>query len=113
MKNKRGEVITIEFTKNSWMRFISHLDLLRLFQRALRRAGIRVKLSEGFNPHSLIFFKRALKLGIESESEFADIVVSENVPLGEFKKRLDEQLPEGIRIKKVNEDTTYACLSPA
>lgn len=102
MKNKKEEIITIEFTKNSWMRFISHLDLLRLFQRALRRAGIRVKISGGFNPHPLIFFKRALKLGFESENEFVDIVTGKNVSLDEFKKRLDEQLPEGIRIKKVD-----------
>ncbi|MBM3252924.1 MAG: DUF2344 domain-containing protein [Candidatus Omnitrophica bacterium] len=99
MREKKQYIIKIEFTKYSWMRFISHLDLLRLFQRALRRTAIALKFSGGFSPHPLIYFERALKLGVESEGEFVSIVVSEDIPLDEFKKRLNAELPEGIKIK--------------
>ena len=51
------------------MRFISHLDLMRLFQRALRRVGLSVEITKGFSPHLKISIVRALKLGLESDNE--------------------------------------------
>ncbi len=101
MTDKKSYIIRIEFTKRSWMKFISHLDLLRLFQRALRRSGLYVKLSEGFSPHPLIFFKGALKLGVESKSEFSSFVMKEDIQLDEFKERLECELPNGIETKDV------------
>ncbi len=83
------------------MRYISHLDLMRLFQRALRRAEIPLKMSEGFSPHPKLSIKRALKLGIESEHEEASVVLQKEVACQEFLKRLQEQLPEGIELKHV------------
>jgi radical SAM-linked protein len=83
------------------MRFISHLDLMRLFGRALRRADLPIKITEGFSPHPKLSIKRALKLGVESENEEASIVLKELVRSEEFKERLQEQLPEGIEIKYV------------
>ena len=82
------------------MRFISHLDLMRLFMRAMRRAGLPLKISEGFSPHPKFSIKRALKLGLESENEEAVIVLKEFVQAEEFKEKLQEQLPEGIRVKE-------------
>ncbi|MBU1726561.1 MAG: TIGR03936 family radical SAM-associated protein [Candidatus Omnitrophica bacterium] len=90
-----------EFTKQGQMKYISHLDLMRLFQRALRRAEIPVKITEGFNPHPKLSLKRALKLGIESESEEGTIVLAERIGLDKFKEQLQKQLPEGIVIKNV------------
>ncbi|MFH0839359.1 MAG: TIGR03936 family radical SAM-associated protein [Candidatus Omnitrophota bacterium] len=95
--------IKIEFAKQSWIKFISHLDLLRLFERALRRGSIPFKLSEGFSPHPLIFFKRALKLGNESESEYVTIVLSAPMPLDDFKQRFEAGLPRGIALKTIEE----------
>lgn len=92
--------INFIFTKKASMRFISHLDLMRLFTRAMRRAGIPVKITEGFNPHPKLSIKRALKLGLESEGEEADIYLKEPVTIEDFKNRLNKQLPEGITIKK-------------
>jgi len=83
------------------MKYISHLDLMRALTRAMRRAGLPLKLSEGFSPHPKLSLKRALKLGIESENEEASIILSLPVPPDEFKEKLQPQLPEGIRIKDV------------
>jgi radical SAM-linked protein len=89
------------FTKKSAMVFISHLDLMRLFMRAFRRAELPIKITEGFNPHPKFSIKRALKLGVESDNEEAVITLKEWIEPEEFKQRLQKQLPEGIEIRKV------------
>ena len=81
------------------MRFISHLDLMRLFSRAARRAELPLFISKGFSPHPKISIKRALKLGIESDNEEAEIILTKSVPLDEFCRRMNEQLPEGICVR--------------
>lgn len=86
------------------MKYISHLDLMRLFMRAMRRAGLPVKFSEGFSPHPKISIKRALKLGLESDSEEASVVMRERISPEEFKQRLNKQLPEGIRLGEAESD---------
>ena len=83
------------------MKFISHLDLMRLFMRAVRRAALPIKMTEGFSPHPKISLKRALKLGVESDNEEATFVLRETISPQEFKQRLQKQLPEGIIIKDV------------
>jgi len=86
------------FTKLGLSRFISHLDLIRLFGRALRRADLPFAVSEGFSKHPKIVIKRALKLGLTSENEEAKIALSEYMKPEEFKERFQKQLPEGIEI---------------
>jgi radical SAM-linked protein len=93
--------ITFIFTKKGFIKYISHLDLMRLFARALRRAEFPLKMTEGFSPHPRLSIKRALKLGLESENEEATVVLKELTELSDFKKRLQDQLPEGIEIKDV------------
>lgn len=93
------------FCKSGDMRFISHLDLMRLFQRALRRAGLPVTITKGFNPHPKFSLKKALKLGSESENEEALFYMDTGLAAGEFKERLNRQLPEGIQIKNAETDT--------
>jgi len=96
--------INFVFTKTGMMKYISHLDLMRVLTRAMRRAEFPLKLSEGFSPHPKLSLKRALKLGIESDNEeaaIAAIVLSLPVSPDEFKDRLQPQLPEGIEIKDV------------
>ena len=83
------------------MRYISHLDLMRLFTRAMRRAELPLKMSEGFSPHPKLSLKRALKLGVESEHEEASIVLRFPVEPADFKDRLQKKLPEGIQVKDV------------
>lgn len=93
----------IVFSKSGAMRFISHLDLVRLFQRALRRADLPVMITKGFNPRLKISITKALKLGLASLNEEAFIYMERNVKSESFKKAINEKLPEGIRVKKAEE----------
>ncbi|MDD2927358.1 MAG: TIGR03936 family radical SAM-associated protein [Candidatus Omnitrophica bacterium] len=86
------------FSKKGPARYIGHLDLMRLLMRAMRRAGLPLKMSEGFSPHPKLSFKRALKLGLESEGEEAAVTLRLPVKEEEFKNKLQEQLPPGIEI---------------
>ena len=81
------------------MRYISHLDLMRLFGRALRRADLPFAITQGFSKHPKYSVKRALKLGLESENEEAEFALRENIPPEEFRSRLQAALPPGIEIK--------------
>ena len=89
------------FSKKGMMKYISHLDLMRLFTRSMRRARLPLKMTEGFSPHPKLSLKRALKLGLESESEEGSILLKEVVSPDDFKARLQKELPEGITIKSV------------
>ncbi|MGD0335640.1 MAG: TIGR03936 family radical SAM-associated protein [Candidatus Omnitrophota bacterium] len=89
------------FSKKDAMRYISHLDLMRLLIRAMRRSALPLKLTEGFSPHPKLSLKRALKLGLESQDEEGIIVLKDTVDNQEFKEKLQRQLPEGIEIKDV------------
>jgi radical SAM-linked protein len=97
--------VEFTFSKKGAMKFISHLDLMRLFVRALRRAKMPLAITEGFNPHPKFSIKRALKLGVESDAEGAAVVLTEPLQKSEFKEELQKQLPEGIEIKSVELST--------
>jgi radical SAM-linked protein len=90
--------IVVVFSKKGSIRFISHLDLMRLFQRSARRAGLAIAMTEGFSPHPKISFKRALKLGVESDNEEALFYINGWMNPQEFKTRLQAQLPQGVNI---------------
>lgn len=85
------------------MRFISHLDLVRLFQRASRRAGLPVTVTKGFSPHLKISLARALKLGIESDGEEATFYVDKPIPAQDFISRINGKLPEGVKVLTAEE----------
>lgn len=82
------------------MRYISHLDLLRLFRRAASRAKIPLEATCGFNPHPKISLTPALKLGQESDGLFCKFAVRDRMETEEFMKRLQRQLPEGLKISE-------------
>ena len=90
--------IRLKFTKGNEVKYISHLDLMRVFQRAIRRTGIPISYSVGFNPHQEISFGAPLSLGVTSEAEYVDIKLAEAMEVGEIKQRLNSSLPDGIRI---------------
>ena len=96
--------IRFGFKKNGFMKYISHLDLMRLFARGMRRAGLPIKMTEGFSPHPKLSIKRALKLGVESDNEEAAIVFKDYFDINEFKNIFQAQLPEGIEITYVQRD---------
>ena len=89
------------FTKNGLLRYISHLYLMRLFVRAMRRAELPLKMTQGFSPHPKFSIKRALKLGLESDCEEGAVVLRQLMVAEEFRQKLQEQLPQGLEIKHV------------
>jgi len=90
--------LRIAYTKVEDARYIAHLDLTRVFERAMRRAGINMTYTEGFNPRPKISFGFALAVGTEGEREYVDIDIQRDLDLGEVLARIQEQLPPGIRL---------------
>lgn len=90
--------LRIAYTKIEDARYIAHLDLTRVFERAVRRAGIAMSYTEGFNQRPKISFGFALAVGTEGEREYVDIDIQRELDLGEVLGRIQEQLPPGIRL---------------
>lgn len=89
----------LEFSKEGRARYISHLDLMRTFQRAFLRAGIDIKHTEGFNPHPFVSIALPLPLGFSSGCEFLEFGLLEGTAYEAVPSKLNEALPEGIRVK--------------
>ena len=98
-----SKLIRVKYKKEDEMIFISHLDLQRLLQRAFRRAKINLSYSEGFNPHPKMSYGNALALGLESQGEYVDIEIEDDIEVKEFLERINEQLPVGIKFVKGQE----------
>ena len=81
-------------------KYVSHLDFVRVFGRAMRRAQIPIAYSEGFNPHPLLTFALPLPVGHTSECEILEIVLSEDLPTDEIVQKLNDVLPAGITVKE-------------
>ena len=94
--------IRIDFTKRGDLRFISHRDVMRLLEHAVRRSGLPVRMTEGFNPHPRIVVPHSLALGIASEAETAEIELSRWVNIQEITPCLQEFLPEEMEIRSVS-----------
>lgn len=80
------------------VRFVSHHDLMKILGRAVRRAGLPVAMSEGFNPRLKISLLLARGVGVASQGEFAEFDLSDWVGAEEFARRLNARLPDGLRI---------------
>lgn len=90
--------LLLRLEKGEKVKYISHLDMQRLFQRALRRAKLPCAYSQGFNPHMLVSFACALPVGVCSKAEYAEVVLERFVPPTECMARLNEVLPDGVKI---------------
>ena len=90
--------IRMEFSKGEQVRFLSHLDMMKVLDRAVRRAGIPISFSEGFNPHPKMSFASALPVGVTSEREYIDINLGKDMHADEAAAGLAGVLPEGITI---------------
>ena len=93
--------LRIRFCRGQEIKFISHLDIMRLWQRALHRAGISLAYSEGFSPHPRISLAAPLQVGVTSEAELMDIVGTKWVSPHWFTAAVSQQLPPGIEILQV------------
>lgn len=90
--------IRIRFSRGEEVKYISHLDLMRTFERALRRAGLPVYYSQGFNPHPHLVFGLPLPVGVTSDAEYADIGFEQEIEPEVVKKMLNLSLPKGLKI---------------
>jgi radical SAM family uncharacterized protein/radical SAM-linked protein len=95
--------IQISYAKIGPARFFGHLELVNIFLRALRRARIPVKFSEGFHPKPRVAFSNPLPTGFESEDERMILAVSRNVAPAELQEALNAQLPEGLHVHGCSE----------
>lgn len=93
--------IRIKFAKYGVMKFIGHLDVMRFFQKAIRRADIDIRYSEGFSPHPVMSFAAPLGVGMESLGEYLDIEINSMTSVEEIKDALNREMPEGISILSV------------
>ncbi|RKZ14589.1 B12-binding domain-containing radical SAM protein [bacterium] len=87
------------FTKLGRLRFLGHLDFSRMLMRGLRRAGISLLYSQGFNPKPKVAFGPALQLGVSSESEYLDFESTEYIDVRETLGRINEALPSDVRFE--------------
>lgn len=90
--------VRIKFSKQGAMKFIGHLDVMRYFQKAIRRAHIPIAFTEGFSPHMVMSFASPLGLGLTSDAEYMDIEVLEPIPSKEAVRRLNQVMVEGMNV---------------
>lgn len=93
--------LRIKFKKYGPVRFIGHLDVMRFFQKAIRRAGIDVAYSQGFSPHQIMAFAAPLGVGITSNGEYMDIEVHSIVSCRDVQERLNQVSVPGIEVTSV------------
>lgn len=91
--------IRIKFSKYGVMKYVGHLDMMRYFQKAIRRASIPIVYSEGFSPHQIMSFAAPLGVGMESKGEYMDIEVTSLEGMEGALKRLQETMAKGIEIQ--------------
>ena len=90
--------IRIKFRKYGPMKFISHLDVMRYFQKVIRRAEIDICFSEGFSPHMIMSFASPLGVGLTSDAEYVDIRVNTAPSSAEAVRRMNETMAEGMDV---------------
>lgn len=93
--------VRIKFTKEGATKFVGHLDTMRYFQKALRRAGLPVAFSGGYSPHMIMSFAAPLGVGTTSLGEYFDLELTETVPTAVIEEKLNSTMVEGIRVVSV------------
>ena len=93
----------LKFSKTGGIRFISHLDLLRVFQRVFRRSGLQLSYSNGFNPHAKIGFAMPLSLGFESKGDYLEFEAEKPYDPQEIVTVLNGHMPPGLKALKCRE----------
>ena len=89
----------IKFSKCGSMRFVGHLDVMRYFQKAFRRAQIPVSYSQGFSPHQLMSFSSPLGIGLSSDGEYMDLTLDQVEDADRIVEQMNEQMNEEIRVR--------------
>lgn len=95
--------LRVVYAKGEEVKFISHQDEFRLWERTLRRAGLPLLYKQGFNPQPHLQFAAPLGVGFTGEREFVDMVLAKPIPVDEVRSRLAGHLPPGVTVHKVDE----------
>ena len=97
--------LLVRYAKRGKMRFASHLDVARAFERGVRRAGLPIAYSSGFTPHPKISYAGGAPTGVASEAEYLSLTLTNRITADDAKDRLNAALPDGIDVIAVTEDS--------
>src|SRR5271165_4195912 len=97
--------LVVRYAKRGKMRFASHRDVARVFERGVRRAGLPIAHSAGFTPHPKISYAGGAPTGVASEAEYLTLALTSRQAATRVRERLNETLPDGIDVIDVTEDT--------
>lgn len=95
--------LVVRYAKRGKMRFASHLDVARAFERGVRRAGVPIAYSAGFTPHPKISYARGAPTGVASEAEYLSLALTSRSDPVAVRERLNAALPDGIEVINVSE----------
>jgi radical SAM-linked protein len=102
---KKGRVLTvrylIKYTKDSEIKFIAHLDLMRTLQKIIKRSELPIGYSKGFNPHMAVSIAQPLSVGVYSKGEYMDVVLNEEIEEEYIRNKMNDNTPRGIKILDV------------
>jgi radical SAM-linked protein len=90
--------LRLKFSRGPRLKFLSHLDLMRLWERVFRRANVGMVYSEGFSPHPKMSLAAPLAVGVTSKAELMDVFLNRRTTPGNFVQEVSPQLPDGISI---------------
>jgi radical SAM-linked protein len=95
--------VRLRYAKRGRLRFSSHRDFQRAFERALRRAAVPVAFSQGFTPHPRVSYANAAPMGAASEAEYVEVLLAEPCDPDDLRERLDAALPDGLDVVELVE----------
>ena len=94
--------VRFKFSRKGPVRYIGHLDMLRYFQKAVMRSGLPARYSEGFHPHQIMSFAYPLGVSMETEGDYMDLDLTEELPEEEMVRRLNEVMNEGGKVSRAS-----------
>ena len=103
--------VRIKFRKYGILRFIGHLDVMRYFQKAMRRACIPIAFTGGYSPHMIMSFAQPLGIGLTSDGEYMDIELTESIPSDRAVEALNAVMTEGMEVvsfRQISDDKKAA-----
>ena len=89
--------VRVNFSKQGPVKFIGHLDTMRYFQKAIRRAELPIAYSGGFSPHMILSFAAPLGVGVTSQGEYFDMQLTHTVPTKHIEEALNQTMAEGFQ----------------
>ncbi len=98
-----GQRLRVTFSRGEETKYLSHLELVRMWERVLRRAGWKLAYSHGFSPHPRISFAAPLPVGVAGNAELLELCLEEARPVAEAEEQLRTQMPSGVGVVKVEE----------